>query len=725
MPNPLNSTRHSFAPMEEVFFSHAGLAQSTNVLQPSYSKLPTSLQSSSNPVRTITFHSSTATNKSLRTSSFAPQISIIRAKSTESVTPFKATKTMSAFPDRKMVSRPRNLGERSQTLTLEKSRRERGPSSMSSPSQDASLGRARESGRPSDNRRPDYITQGPPLRDKAARGDRYDRSEGHARDGIESYSRSGASSYVTLIRLFIVEGELTLRSDTGGSSSPAVKAWNNKTSPLASRSTKEERPPVPKSSKEESASPALRSTTQGLSDSTSKSTESEASSSASRFAKEEYYSLGSKSTNEVVSTSSGKNPNGGHWTPKDRASRGGTGLPRSKVVENEIIREEEQLSGPTLGSAVQRLSRPGHATSGYEVNLQTNCFEIKLDPSIQLYQYHIHVLPEPNTARQRHRAFDLFLKHADFLNPLRAGGCHPVVATDCRSTLITTTRIYHHAGKEDDRHQCIVPYYEVEEGASKKTPSIQSHIFTVSFCQPLPLQRLIDYLGSTTGRALSKVNGSILHALSLVVARKPLKITDTTKTNNEHKFFPYADPLAVLDGGLIALQGFQASVRVMGSRLFINVNPRTGIFYREDKNGTLLDLMNEFRDSDQGMKQMQEFVKGIRVSLPHLGSESSKMRIKTVSGLASGPILGANANEVSFRWNDKEVTVADYYKQSEDNLRLHAVIQGNTLLTICRAQDIPRGFKSAGCQHWHFQEASLHSTGALQSTSYADGQQAA
>lgn len=94
---------------------------------------------------------------------------------------------MSAFPDRKTVSRPRNVGERSQTLTPEKSRRERGPSSMSSSSQDVSLGRALESGRRSDDRRPDYTTQGPPVKDKAVRGD---RSEVHA---------SGTSSYATLI----------------------------------------------------------------------------------------------------------------------------------------------------------------------------------------------------------------------------------------------------------------------------------------------------------------------------------------------------------------------------------------------------------------------------------------------------------------------------------------------------------------------------------------------
>ena len=144
--------------------------------------------------------------------------------------------------------------------------------------------------------------------------------------------------------------------------------------------------------------------------------------------------------------------------------------------------------------------------------------------------------------------------YASFLRPFDLGGC-PVVATDHRSTLITTERIDRQADKEHDRHECIIAYHEPEEGAPKKTPSIHSQISTASFYQPLPLRKLVDFLNSTSGRAWSKVNGSIFQALSLAVARKPVKNTDFTKTNNEHRFFPKAEPLVVLDGGLVALQG--------------------------------------------------------------------------------------------------------------------------------------------------------------------------
>lgn len=332
----------------------------------------------------------------------------------------------------------------------------------------------------------------------------------------------------------------------------------------------------------------------------------------------------------------------------------------------EDIPEEDEGSKSLSNSTIPRLGRPGHGTAGYEIDLKTNSFEIKPVAGVELYQYHVHVTPEPKTARQRKQAFDLFLKNASFLRPFHLGG-PPVVATDYRSTLITTERIDRQADKEHDRHQCVVNYYEPEESAPKKIPNIHSHIITVSFCQSLPLRKLMDYLGSKSGRAWSKVNGSILQALSLVVARKPIKITDVTTTNNEHRFFPKMEPLVVLDGGLVALQGFQASVRVLGSRLFVNVNPRIGIFYREDKEGSLLDLIDQFRETCKGMEQLQDFVKGIRVSLSHLNTERGNSKIKTVLGLASHPTLGANANQVSFHWKEEEITVTDYYKQSEHN----------------------------------------------------------
>lgn len=546
---------------------------------------------------------------------------------------------MPTLPDRSVNSRPRNLGVRSQPRTPNGAKQERGPSSLSSPSQNTHVGRTSESGSRSESRQTDTISQGSPAKDRAVRDDRHDRDTGNGRDGSGSYPTSRIYSYVTIHST--LDPKLSVRSGTGSPSSSASRASKEGISSLASRPIREGlSSPRPRLTKEDLSPPASKPTKDGLSSPRPAASKGE--------------------SNPLTFTATKE----GYRTPESRASRGGSYTPIAKLTKVGGNPEEDEGSESIPSSAVKRLGRPSHGTAGYEIKLKTNCFEITLDPGIQLYQYHVSVVPEPKTARQRKQAFDLFLKNANFLKPFHLDG-PPVVATDHRSTLITTERIDRRADKEHDRHQCIIAYYEPEEEAPKKTPSIHSHIFTASFCQPLPLRNLMDYLNSTSGRAWSKVNGSILQALSLAVARKPVKITGVTKTNNEHKCFPKAEPLVVLDGGLVALQGFQAGVRVIGSRLFVNVNPRMGIFYREDKEGSLLDLVNEFRKTCKGMEQLQAFVKGIRVSLSHLSTERGKSTNKTVLGLASHPTLGANAQQVSFHWKDEEITVADYYKQSE------------------------------------------------------------
>lgn len=404
------------------------------------------------------------------------------------------------------------------------------------------------------------------------------------------------------------------------------------------------------------SSPVSKSSRSGVPSSVPKSSNGERPYSASRPIKEENYSPSFKNTDEVSSSSRHPNSREESRNPASKQSKIGSPTPRFNLVKT---RKEDEDSQFVSGSAVQRLSLASHGTAGQEVNLQTNCFEMTFDAGVQLYQYHVHMVPEPKTARQRKRAFDLFLKEADFLRPLRHGTDSPAFATDYRSALITTERINPRADKEHERHQCIVAYYEAEADAPKKTPSIHSHMFKASFCQVLPLRNLEDYLHSPSGRAWSKVNGSILHALSLIVARKHLNVKSIAQTKNDHRYFPDAEPLVVLGGGLIARQGYQTVMGITNSRLLVNINPRIGIYYREDSEGSLLDLIKDFRVESKDMGKLQEFVKGIRVNLPHLSSHGGRVKIESISGLASSPDLGANAHQVSFRWNNQEITVSD------------------------------------------------------------------
>ena len=315
-------------------------------------------------------------------------------------------------------------------------------------------------------------------------------------------------------------------------------------------------------------------------------------------------------------------------------------------------------------SQVQLLNRPAYGETGDVINLQANYFKVDLDSSVQLYRYHVHVVPEPKTARQRQRAFELFIKEEPASQNLRHSDVTPVYATDYRSTLVTVQPL---KLGESGRSQRQVAYYESEEDGPKKIPSIHNHIFTISLAktQPMPLQKLMDYLTSNaTARPSFGVKASILQSLNIVVSQKPLKITGVAETKEKNKVFTEREnePLGILGGGLVALDCSSTRLKTASPSLLINISPKVASFYQE---GLLVDLIRSFRASCKVTAQLHDFLKGLRIQVLHLKSSSGRPRTKTITGLAFCPTLGANADHVRFIWGEKETSVADYHQESK------------------------------------------------------------
>ena len=295
------------------------------------------------------------------------------------------------------------------------------------------------------------------------------------------------------------------------------------------------------------------------------------------------------------------------------------------------------------------------------VNLKTNCFKVDIDSSVKLYRYHVHISPKPKTAREYNRAFELFLKEGSCLDDSRHAGTTKVLATDHRNTVVTVRRLI--LG-ESDRGQCLVNYYEPEDTGPKKIPSTNTHVFTISLTktQPMSLNELMDYVASTSAKTPFGRMESTMEVLNLAISKKPVSslgvIESSIETNLLNKWENF---LGSLDGGLVA-QGFH-SLRIInaGPSFFANTIPRIGSFYQA---GSLVDLIRAFRSSGKTLLQLHGILKGVRVAVPHLRTESDGYRVKTITGLAHVPKLGANANEVTFVWTRQEISVADYYLQS-------------------------------------------------------------
>ena len=376
-------------------------------------------------------------------------------------------------------------------------------------------------------------------------------------------------------------------------------------------------------------------------------------------------------------------------------------LPRTSSAKNGGKSDE----GPN-GILYSDLVPLKHGTVGEEVKLAANSFEVKPKYGLKLYRYHVSVSPEPPTARQRKRAFDLFLENAPFLSNLRHGCPVPIAAVDNRSTLITMEKISPESDGDKGRYQCQISYYE--DGKEKpEGPSINSLTFTVLFKHELDLQTMIKSLCSG---ADGSHPGRMLHALDIVIAQSSSNSTTPAETGIGKGFFPTLE-LGELGGGLVASQVYQTSVNSAGPRLLLNINPKTASSYQA---GSLLELMSDFRKGGKGLDELHDFVKGIHVEITHLRNRKGDPKIGKISGLALSPTLGANAEDIHFLWQNKKTSVARYFRESK--LIRHTVSRSHEgfSLTISRIRHA-EGSRRACHQRWHRKETDLHPARALQS----------
>lgn len=329
-------------------------------------------------------------------------------------------------------------------------------------------------------------------------------------------------------------------------------------------------------------------------------------------------------------------------------------MPAAKVKEIEDAtvanKQNVNMSSLSLRSALPR--RPGYATMGRPIKLLANYFDILPKPDLQLFRYHIDVVPLPTPMRRRKRAFQLFLEKAPFLS-----GIYPAAATDYSSTMVTLKKL--NLGPEGKTTHEVL-YYEPEE-SGPKTEDPKKFTFQVTYTNALSVQELMDYLKDVNKTMELPEKASILQVLNIAMARKPNSSSDVASFATRNKFFPLGGEIGDLGGGLVALRGYYTSVRTATLRLLLNVNSITATFY---KPGPLFNLMSAFRESLRGgpvEHRLGRFLKGVRVTVSHLKTENKQLRTKVIAGIEPH---GHGANKVEFYWEEKKkkVTVQQYFK---------------------------------------------------------------
>lgn len=287
--------------------------------------------------------------------------------------------------------------------------------------------------------------------------------------------------------------------------------------------------------------------------------------------------------------------------------------------------------------------RPGYGTQGQRVVLYANYFHLKPKRGIVLYRYHVDVSP-PASGKKLGQIVQSLLEHSDI------AGWRGDAVTDFRSTIIACREI------KDIKQKYDVQYRS--EGELVAHPQAPAYLVRITASGSLVLDELVDYLCSTNTSSLPyQSKGEVLQALNIFLSHYT-KSSAGIATIGANKSYQVSTPDSMdLGSGLKALRGFFSSVRTGTSRLLVNVNVSSGVFYHA---GSLVKLISEFGKEDF---KLGSFLKKLRIQTAH---NKPPRRVRTIFGLATPQDgqndtnkprvkrVGASAREVGFFLQERD-----------------------------------------------------------------------
>ena len=266
--------------------------------------------------------------------------------------------------------------------------------------------------------------------------------------------------------------------------------------------------------------------------------------------------------------------------------------------------------------------RPGYGSrGGPEFTLWTNYVQIIPKLNLELYRYHISVLPNDITGKKLGRLIKLFLETPNVAT------MKDDIVTDYRQILISRkklpsmpepVKIQYQAENED----------EPRAGATEYTVELQS-------TGSLAVSDLVDYINSTDLSRRYSEQEDIIQALNITISHHGKTQSNIVNVGAKKTYdLDNADRQSFLRG-LVALRGFFSSVRLATARILVNVNVTHGAFYQ---GGQLSKLMIEFNGA-RGDSSLQRFLKMVRVEVGHREKRNKAGKlvpiIKTIYGLAT------------------------------------------------------------------------------------------
>ncbi|KAG7085595.1 hypothetical protein E1B28_003146 [Marasmius oreades] len=294
-------------------------------------------------------------------------------------------------------------------------------------------------------------------------------------------------------------------------------------------------------------------------------------------------------------------------------SRGGAG-PQGIFSPNTPLRMDERLADNELKGVIERFNslqvtspvrplRPGFGTRGNPVTLRANFFPVRVPKDCVVYDYQVQISPETSIKRIKTRIFHLLEEHPHFqpfLNQIAHDGSQRLVSSSLLPRDMAISLVY------------------TEEGETAPRENSRTYTISFTFVRKLDTNELTRYMkGQADYRDYDPA--PLIGALNLVLQRRASQTGIRMGQDRNKYFFPLSSQKHVLGFGVVAIQGFYASVRPSYKQLMVNVNACMAAFI--DLPDNMADALLAFDQRAHGAMPTlpPALARSIRVTTSYLG----------------------------------------------------------------------------------------------------------
>ncbi|KAL0569367.1 hypothetical protein V5O48_012602 [Marasmius crinis-equi] len=336
---------------------------------------------------------------------------------------------------------------------------------------------------------------------------------------------------------------------------------------------------------------------------------------------------------------------------------GGRGGPPPIFNPNTPLRIDNRLADEELNSVISsfrslqvndptRPVRPGFGTRGNPVTIRANFFAVKLPKSLIVYDYQVSITPDAGVKQRKARIFRLLEEKRAFRPFLDH------IAHDGSQRLVSSVEL---------PQPLSIELVYTEEGETAPQQNARTYIITIEFVRALNTNDLTRYMqGQPDFRRYD--TAPLIGALNLVLQRRASQTgvrigqdRDNNKNDRNKYFFPLSSQKHPLGPGVIAIQGYYASVRPAYKQLMVNVNVCMAAFL--DLPDDMAKALMAFNRNAQGAMPTlpPNLVRSIKVTTTYLGY---KKRSKVYA-------IGTTSARNTFFPHDKygKISVENYFKK--------------------------------------------------------------